>query len=159
MSNNQKEKFRVWKREKEIIVAKFWGKQDEKDAKGFIVEVYKLTVPEEIKRKTDFLVDKFLKESGEQSIKDFIQELSNFKTSPVEEIRLLIDATEADIASAGARKTYLEFAKAFRMAKAAIFGTKTLLKVLANFIIATAAKENVKFFSTEEEALEWLKGE
>lgn len=133
------------------------GKQDEKDAKEFMAEVCRLTVPEEIKSETDSLINKFLKEDGEQSVKNFIQELSNLKSPPVKEVLLLIDATKADISSAEARKIYLEFAKAFKMAKAAIFGTKALLKVLANIIIKTAAKENVKFFSTEEEALKWLK--
>ena len=151
------EKFKVWQIENEIIVGKFWGEQDEKDAKNFIIEMYKLTMPSEIKEKADAIFDKFLKSEGQGITKEFIWEVNKLIGETDKKIKILIDASEGGKSTSIARNIYVEFAKSFETGKVAIFGSTTLIRVVASFIVRAAGRGNVKFFATDKESLEWLK--
>jgi len=50
VTTNLKEKFKVWRKEDEIIIGKFWGEQGEEDARKFVEEITKLMETMEGKR-------------------------------------------------------------------------------------------------------------
>lgn len=152
MTEENKEKFKVWKIDDKIIAGKFWGDQNEEDAKNFIISMYKLNVPKE---KLEELTNRIDLLKRIETIKDFVEEINNFIPN---ETDILIDASKGGKSSSEARKIYVEFARTIKKGRVAIFGTKTLIKVIASFVVGAAGRENVKFFSTEEESLRWLKG-
>jgi hypothetical protein len=157
MDIESRKKFKVWQIENEIIVGKFWGEQDEKDAKNFIIEMYELTMPQGIKEKANAIFDKFLKSEGQEITKEFVGEVNKLIGVMDKEIKILIDASEGGKSTSNARSIYVEFAKSFEEGKVAIFGSTTLIRVVASFIVRAAGRGNVRFFATEEESLNWLK--
>ena len=44
-----------------------------------------------------------------------------------------------------------------KIGKVALFGVSDLAKVIANFMIGITHKRDIRFFSTREDALKWLK--
>lgn len=69
---------------------------------------------------------------------------------------VLIDLKASSGFSSAARKVWVEFLKDKRIIKTAIFGGNIFVKTLASFVIAATGKDNVRFFSTEDEARQWL---
>jgi hypothetical protein len=70
---------------------------------------------------------------------------------------VLIDLESSSNFSSAARRVWVEFLKNEKIKKTAIFGGNIFLKTLASFVIAATGKENIRFFSTEEGAREWLR--
>lgn len=70
--------------------------------------------------------------------------------------RVLIDIRRSSNFSSGARKRWANFLRNPEIVKTAIFGGNTFVRTLATFVISASQKENIKFFATEHEALEWL---
>lgn len=88
----------------------------------------------------------------------FAEEMLKIMETTREKAKILFDTSEVEHGSSlRARKALLGLTRKAKFEKAAIYGLGTLIKVVATFIIRAAGKENVKFFSTEEEALKWLK--
>jgi len=74
--------------------------------------------------------------------------------------KILGDATEAGFGpTAVARKIYAEIIKSPKIGKAAIFGLNKPNQVIVSFLLKVTGKKDLKVFSTEEEALKWLKEE
>lgn len=75
-------------------------------------------------------------------------------------VYLLIDARDLQDQNAGARKAAIDGINTLDYNKMAIFGAKTVIKYIAQFLIQVADKmEKVKYFNTEQEARDWLLGE
>ena len=72
-------------------------------------------------------------------------------------VNLLIDLNKAGKHSSQARKIVKEFAEHGKVGKAAVFGLHPVAKVLASFIMGASQKGDMRFFTTKEEALAWLK--
>jgi len=68
----------------------------------------------------------------------------------------LIDIQRSTQFPSAARKIWADFLKNPRIKKAAIFGGNIFVRTLASFVIAAVGKKNIKFFSTEREAFDWL---
>jgi hypothetical protein len=59
-----------------------------------------------------------------------------------------------------ARQAFKEYAKDFKVDKAAITGTTPATRMITKIAISIMGMSNIaKFFKTKEEALRWLKGE
>ncbi len=69
---------------------------------------------------------------------------------------VLIDLKSSTEFSSAARKVWVEFLKDDRIIKTAIFGGNVFVRTLASFVIAAAGKDNIRFFTTEGEARDWL---
>ena len=70
---------------------------------------------------------------------------------------VLNDLTEAGRASSGARKAYAEVLRSALIARHAFVGMRTLTRVIVSFLTSAAGATNARFFTTEAEALEWLR--
>lgn len=69
---------------------------------------------------------------------------------------VLIDLQASTEFSSAARKVWVEFLRDDRIKKSAIFGGNVFVRTVASFVIAATGKKNIKFFSAEKEAREWL---
>lgn len=71
----------------------------------------------------------------------------------------LINLNEAGKATTGARKIWRTMGDMPSVKKVAFYGLHSVARVLASFIIGLSQKASTYFFSTEEEAINWLKNE
>ncbi|MDE2021779.1 MAG: STAS/SEC14 domain-containing protein [Patescibacteria group bacterium] len=71
--------------------------------------------------------------------------------------KVLIDIRRSSNFSSAARKRWVEFLRNPGIKKTAIFGGNTFVRTLAVFVIGASKMGNIKFFATEQEALEWLR--
>ncbi len=85
--------------------------------------------------------------------------ISELAQSKVGKVDVLNDLSEAGKASSKARKLYAEQIKKEKIRKHAFIGAKVMTRVIVSFIQKFSGATNVKFFTTEEEALKWLKEE
>jgi hypothetical protein len=72
-------------------------------------------------------------------------------------VRLLNDLTESGKASSKARKIYVDLMKLEHIERQAFVGMKTLTRVIVSFIMKFSGVTNARYFTTEHEALKWLK--
>jgi len=70
---------------------------------------------------------------------------------------VIIDLKQSTQFSSEARKIWVKFLQNLKIKKTAIFGGNVFVRTLASFVIAASQKKNIKFFTTKEEALEWIK--
>ena len=70
---------------------------------------------------------------------------------------VLIDIEQSQEFSSVARKIWVKFLQNQKIKKTAIFGGNVFVRTLASFVIAAAGKANIKFFETEQQALDWLR--
>jgi hypothetical protein len=91
----------------------------------------------------------------------FIEELTPFLESATEMQPLLIlsDTSRASKLSASARKHLASLGRDPRFRKTAILGTGRYIRVVAGFINKAAGRDNIRFFDSEQEAVDWLKAE
>ncbi|MHB1118170.1 MAG: SpoIIAA family protein [Minisyncoccota bacterium] len=59
--------------------------------------------------------------------------------------------------SSSARKVWVQFLQNDNIEKTALLGNSVFMKTLAMFVIAATGKKNIRFFTSEEEAIRWLK--
>ncbi len=71
---------------------------------------------------------------------------------------VMIDLRQSTQFSSEARKIWVKFLQNPKIKKTAIFGGNVFVRTLASFVIAASQKKNIKFFTTEEDALEWIRG-
>lgn len=69
---------------------------------------------------------------------------------------VLIDLKQSTKFSSEARKRWVKFLKNPKIKKTAIFGGNIFVRTLASFVIAASKSNNIKFFTKEEEARDWL---
>ncbi len=69
---------------------------------------------------------------------------------------VLIDLKQSTQFSSEARKIWVKFLQNPKIKKTAIFGGNVFVRTLASFVIAASKSKNIKFFTTEEEAKDWL---
>jgi len=74
-----------------------------------------------------------------------------------EALFVLIDIEQSQEFSSVARKIWVKFLQNSKIKKTAIFGGNVFVRTLASFVIAAAGKANIKFFETEQQALDWLR--
>jgi len=74
-----------------------------------------------------------------------------------EALFVLIDIEQSQEFSSAARKIWVKFLQNSKIKKTAIFGGNVFVRTLASFVIAAAGKANIKFFETEQQALDWLR--
>lgn len=70
---------------------------------------------------------------------------------------VLIDLKQSTQFSSDARKIWVRFLQDPKIKKTALFGGNVFVRTLASFVIAASNKQNIKFFTAEDEAIEWLK--
>lgn len=70
---------------------------------------------------------------------------------------VLVDLVGVKKPPSKARQNLVEMFKSSDLDKCAIFGPSIVNRVVARFITAASGVKNVKFFSDEKDALEWLK--
>ncbi len=71
-------------------------------------------------------------------------------------IYILIDLKRSTQFSSGARKEWVKFLQNPKINKVAIFGGNIFVRTLASFVIAASKSKNIKFFTTEKEAISWF---
>ena len=72
-------------------------------------------------------------------------------------INVLGDITKAGKLSPEARKVFRELTEHETTGKVAIFGLHPVARVIASFFMGTTKKKDIRFFSSREEAIAWLK--
>jgi hypothetical protein len=72
-------------------------------------------------------------------------------------LNIFVDNNKAGKAAAAARKMFNELMNLKEFGKIAIFGAHPVARVLATFVIGISRKKDVRFFSSKEEAMAWLK--
>lgn len=72
-------------------------------------------------------------------------------------LNYMLDFNKAGKQSKEARKTWDELKLHEKVGKAAIYGVHPVARIVAFFVIGFSKKNNIQFFKTEEEALNWLK--
>lgn len=72
-------------------------------------------------------------------------------------VNALIDLTRSGKISPEARKLFNGFGEHEKMGKIAIFGMNPVARVIGSFFIGTSKKKDMRFFSSKEDALAWLK--
>jgi hypothetical protein len=70
---------------------------------------------------------------------------------------VVIDIEKSKEFSSAARKTWVKFLQNQKIKKAAIVGGNVFVRTLASFVVTAAGKANIKFFETEQSALEWFR--
>ena len=69
---------------------------------------------------------------------------------------VLINIQQSINFSSGARRVWVKFLQNPKTKKAAIYGGNIFVRTLASFVIAATGKTNIKFFETEQQALDWF---
>ncbi len=70
---------------------------------------------------------------------------------------LFIDLSRTGQATAEARKIGKQRFELGKIGKIAMFGMHPVARVLASFVMGVTKKEDMRFFKSKEDALEWLK--
>jgi len=108
---------------------------------------------------------KIVRMVGEQDISDLIEGIKAYAKGPFDKLKIAVDTEDlkitASIRSSQFRKVAAHKARNcaqdMPIGKVAIFGRSTVERTIASFVIAASRMENMKLFSTKEQALEWLK--
>lgn len=80
------------------------------------------------------------------------------KATPSHPIHFLVDASRMGKVSSGARRVFTQRNQNPRIGSTALVGMNRAIRVLAIFIAKASGREdNMRFFDSEESALEWLK--
>ncbi len=82
---------------------------------------------------------------------------TKFKGMVEGKAHVLGDLNKAGKQSTEARKIWKELAEDDRTGKIAMYGMNPVARVLAAFVMGVSRKKEMRFFKTNEEALEWLK--
>jgi UDP-N-acetylmuramyl pentapeptide synthase len=93
----------------------------------------------------------------EQDAQAHAEQIINLINIHPGKVAILNDMTEAGKASSRARKIFVNLIKNKKLRKHAFVGKKTVPRVVVSFIINFAGVKNARYFSTENEALKWLK--
>lgn len=88
-----------------------------------------------------------------KKIDDVIRQLGDSIDGPV---NLLIDLNNAGKSSPEARRLWQTSSDNDKSSKTALFGLHQVAKVLASFVSSFTKRKNMRFFSTREDALDWL---
>lgn len=73
-----------------------------------------------------------------------------------EKFDILADVNKVGKQSPKVRKLWVNFGKDKRIGAVAVFGASLMSKVIVNFVMGLSYKKDLKVFSTEEEAMQWL---
>lgn len=87
-----------------------------------------------------------------EKIDEFLEKFSEFGT-----INILVDIANYDKTELGARKIYTEIFKYSREGFIAVCGMNMIAKLVTGFMVAAAGRKDIKFFSSVEDGLKWLK--
>ena len=93
----------------------------------------------------------------ESEAKIEVEKIRNIVNTQPGKVSLLIDISEAEMVSSGARKVFADLMKSVNLEKIAFVGMKVIPKTIASFIMRYSGVKNARFFETGEQALEWLK--
>lgn len=104
------------------------------------------------------------KEWNEESLDSLIEVYKKTTQEQTIKPKILVNITyAARIPSSSFRKKASVFAREaariFSFEKVALYGGGNIRKIIVSFITRAAGLKNIKFFSTEKEALKWLKEE
>jgi len=104
------------------------------------------------------------KEWNEESLDSLIEVYKKTTQEQTIKPKILVNMTyAARIPSSSFRKKASVFAKEaariFSFERVALYGGGNIRKIIISFVTKAAGLKNIKFFSTEEEALKWLKEE
>ena len=72
-------------------------------------------------------------------------------------VNFMIDLNKSGKNSPGARKTWKTLTEHDNTGKVATFGLHPVAKVIASFVMRVSGGNKMRFFSTKEEAIAWLK--
>ena len=100
----------------------------------------------------------FIGDTGKEGAQAFIKALEPFlQAAPeTEPLCAIIDATRPGKVSARARKIYFNLNRDPRVGSVAVLGTRRYLQVLGQFILKATRRDNIRFFTLEQEAVAWL---
>jgi len=73
-----------------------------------------------------------------------------------EATQVLIDLQQSTKFSSGARKIWVKFLQNPHIKKTAFFGGSVFVRTLASFVMTATHRDDIKFFLSKEEAMEWL---
>ena len=101
----------------------------------------------------------FIGDIGPEDVDAYVEELSPFLDGATAEnpLRILSFSGREGKISAVARKTFAQLNEDSRMGKVAILGGNRFTRVMTTIILKATGRQNIRFFGTETEAMEWLK--
>jgi hypothetical protein len=71
-------------------------------------------------------------------------------------INYLIDLNDAGKSSSEARKIWQKISEADRTRKVSLFGIHPVARILATFVMGVVNKREIRFFTSRQEAQDWL---
>ena len=92
-------------------------------------------------------------QEAERMYQDFLEIIENRS----EKTDWLIDLSKLTRVAPKARKILVEATKKARVRKNAFVGASIYIKVLSEFVRFAAGRKDARYFTSEEEALKWLK--
>ena len=113
---------------------KVWWDEELQIVRGEIIGTLTMASAEGIQRDQDEIIEKY----GEG--RDWLIDLSRMKK-----------------AKSDARKKMVTLDSNPKVGRFAFYGAPLFVRTVVNFVMTAAGKNNVKHFSTEEDALQWLK--
>ena len=93
------------------------------------------------------------------SAKDLMRDIRKLAETKSGKVLILNDMSGAGRPDSAARKYMMEATQPEKIEKMAYFGADLMASVVVPFIMRTRGVKNVRFFSSEEKALKWLKKE
>ncbi|MBN1873479.1 MAG: STAS/SEC14 domain-containing protein [Anaerolineae bacterium] len=99
------------------------------------------------------IMGNFLKEDVDLYFKEIIVFKNKMQGNP---LRMLVDAREVEKVDAAARRTMMEFLQSSHFVRVAVLGKSRYVRVLVKLVNKVIGQENVRFCSSEAEALAWL---
>ena len=102
----------------------------------------------------------FVVSEGDQTNELAIQQqkmIRKVAESLVGKVNYLIDINRCGKNAPGARSIWKSISEDQKTRKVATYGMNPVAKIIASFIIKSYNKNNLRFFTTKEEALKWIK--
>lgn len=95
---------------------------------------------------------------GVEEMETFRREFEGFLAGATEQepLQVLTDSSRPAKYSSAARKIFVALQDSPQVGKAAVVGARRYTRVLASFVLRASGRDNVRFFDSEEEAVDWL---
>ncbi len=102
----------------------------------------------------------FIGDTNDQDVEALAADITPFleHATATNPLNILWDDSRGGKTTAEVRKFYADLNRDPRIGKVAIFGARHYGRVLGEFVLKFTGRDNIRFFDTQEQALDWLKG-
>ncbi|MCI0470028.1 MAG: STAS/SEC14 domain-containing protein [Candidatus Aminicenantes bacterium] len=104
----------------------------------------------------DILYCTFVGNVDEECLKKFAETAYDFAGKVKGKLKVIADLDRAGMPTAAARKAAKKYYEDERIGEIALYGMKSVARVVATFVMGFSKKQDLRFFKSREEALAWL---